>query len=102
MISSIPLSAQEFGIGFREYEEMARSVRDVRLMTRSKRNEILKLGGILLGRDVQNRAMQLLEDTCDDRGFYNLAGLPYWKGPPVGEKIFITTVIGYLLRKYFN
>ena len=33
-----------------------------------------------------------------DQGIYELAELKYYEGPPVGEKLFITSIADYLLR----
>ena len=98
MINSIPCSALSLGIGFEAYEELARSVKDIMLMLKHQRDDLVKSANILLDRDMQKKIINLVEDVADDRSFYEIAGLKYWKGPPEGENIFTTTVVHYLLQ----
>ncbi len=98
MINSIPCSALSLGIGFEEYEELARSVKDIILIPKHERENLVKSAGILLDKDIQKKIIKLVEDVAEDRRFYEIAGLKYWKGPPEGENIFTTTIVHYVLQ----
>jgi hypothetical protein len=103
MIDSIPVSALKLGIGFEEYEKVARNIARVRSIPLRARQETLRRAERELPPETINDADKLVWDMADDRAVYKIAGLKYSRGPPPGENLFTTAVLDYLLvGKYFS
>jgi len=99
MFDSIPVSALELGIGFREYEDLARSVRDVASLKMRERQGLLDLANIFFSGKTILKMQKLVIDMADDREFYRIAEMNYSRGPPEGEGIFTTGLAYHLLKR---
>src|SRR3989344_7393853 len=99
MINSIPISAVNFDIDFKEYYELAQNIRRMKFLTKEQRQKILDRADEKLSKDTFHKAKKLIEDMSYDREVYKIAEIPYHEGPPKGQKLFTTAVADYLLRK---
>ncbi|VVB83137.1 Uncharacterised protein [uncultured archaeon] len=97
-MESIPLSAWNLGIGFEEYPVLARNISRMKNISKRAREEILSQGEEQFSEEQWKLISKLQEDMADDREVYKLAELDYWRGPPEGEKLFITSIVDYILR----
>jgi len=98
MITTIPASVLELGIDFEGYADIARNVGRIRIIPLWKREKILEEADKKLSKNLNGKISRALLDIANDREFYEIAGVPYYEGPPEGEKIFITAFADYLLR----
>jgi len=96
---SSPLSALELGIDFEVYGELARSIRIMRSLSPEERQRIREKADEELSGDTIFRANKLAYELAIDKDVYEIAGIPYHKGPPEGN-LFITAIISYLLGEY--
>lgn len=97
-IESIPVSASELGIGFEGYNELARNISRMISIIPEQRQKILERADKELPGNIISKANGLVMDLANDRKVYEIAGLPYHRGPPEGQNLFITAVADYLLR----
>ncbi len=103
MINSIPISALRLGIGFDEYEKVARNIARVSLIPPRARQEIVKRADGELAPKIIDLINELVMNIAYDRAVFKIAGLKYWRGPPPGENLFSTAVADYLLTvRYFQ
>lgn len=98
MITLIPASALELGIGFQEYEEISRNIRRIKLIPKEARQGILDRANEKLCDRTRTLCLNLMEDMAYDRRVYALAEIDYANGPPEGEGLFITSLADHLLR----
>ncbi len=99
MDDSIPLSAFKIGINHDEYWEIARVMRDeIKRMSILERERILDIAEERLNYNY-NDLYKIVIDMAYDRKIYEIAELDYVEGPPEGEKLFITSLTYFLLRK---
>ena len=101
-MESIPKSALNLMLGFKEYEEIARNINRISLISMESRKEILRKGDETFSHGLIERIFRLQEDMAYDREVYRLAGLDYSRGPPEGEQLFISGIVDYLVRFYEN
>ena len=99
MMATIPLSALELGINHKRYEELARNIGRMKLITLEQRKSIIEEADEKLPINLFPTITRLLEDMFYDREVFKIAEIPYHKGPPKNEKLFITAVADYLLRE---
>ncbi|MFH1801527.1 MAG: hypothetical protein ABH804_01700 [archaeon] len=92
-------SMVELGIGFEEYDSIARNIRRVSLIPLHKRIKILEDGNERISDETKLKIKNLLLDMAYDKRVYDLAEINYSKGPPKGEGLFITAIVDYFLRK---
>lgn len=98
MITSIPLSALELGLGFQRYEEISRNIGRIGLIPKEARQRIIDMANEKLSNKTKTLGLALIKDMAYDKSVYQLAGLDYSEGPPEEEGLFITAVADYLLR----
>ena len=100
MIDSIPLSAVNLGIGHKEYEDIARNIHRVSLLSLSARISIIERAEGTLPSQLMPLITNLQWDMAGDRKVYPLAELEYSQGPPKGQNLFATGIADYLMRFY--
>lgn len=101
MIETIPLSALELGINHEEYCKLAQNISRMKLLSPEKRQRILENAYRELPKEISSKACKLIKDLTYDREVYEIAEIPYHKGPPKDQNLFMTAVADYLLRKPF-
>ena len=97
MIDSIPTSAADLGFNLKMYEELARNIGRMNSISPQNRENILNRADKKLNKDIGTKVKRLINDLVNDRQVYELAELPYHKGPPENKGLFITAVAEYLL-----
>ena len=101
-MDSIPLSAFNLGISFEDYEKVAWNIRRMKLLSPEVKQGILERAFNTFPEETNKGIINLMEDMIEDREVYKIADLVYWKGPPLGQKLFLTAIADYLLStKYF-
>jgi len=96
-MDSIPLSAVELGLNFKDYEELARNVGRMANIPLSGRIRILERAEKIL---LPNKNYEkLIMDIAYDPKVFKIAGIEYYKGPPKGEKLFISALVDFLMRR---
>ena len=101
-IDSIPLSALGLGIGLNDYEELARSVRDVAPLKKEERQKFLDFANMFFSKRTRISMQNLVFDMGDDPQFSKMASMDYARGPPEGEGIFIGGLAYHLLKNCLN
>jgi hypothetical protein len=96
-MDSIAVSAVKLGIDFQGYEEVARNIQRIDLISLVARQNILERGMEELPLSTRIKICNLVDDMGDDREFSKIAGLNY-SNPPRGQKLFVTSITDYLLR----
>ena len=98
MINSIPLSAVNLDIDFKGYNELARNIKRMKLLTKKQKERILDRADKEIPKEINSKARKLIEDMSYDREVYKIAEIPYHEGPPKNQKLFTTAMADYLLR----
>ena len=98
MIESISVNALELGIDFEDCVKIAQNIRRMRLLLPEQRQRILERADKELPREIISKANELVRYLANDRKIYEIAEIPYHRGPPEGQNLFITAVADYLLR----
>jgi len=99
MIETIPLSASKLGICHKGYIELAWNIKRMGLLSPKQRQRIQEEADEKLPKSIFQRAYKLVIDLAYDREVYEIAEIPYYKGPPENQNLFTTAVEDYLLRK---
>ena len=81
MITSMPVSALELGIGFQEYEKISRNIGRIKLIQKEARQRILDMANERLCNKTRTLGLALMKDMAYDKQVYTLAGLSYADGP---------------------
>ena len=86
------------GIGSEEFYKLAQNIGRMRLLLPEQRQGILERAYEELPEDILSRADGLIMDLFNDKEVYEIAGIPYHKGSPEGQKNFRAAIFDYLLR----
>lgn len=98
MRESRSVNALELGIDFEDYIKIAQNIRKMRLLLPKQRQRILERADKEFPREIISKANSLMRELAYDRNVYEIAEIPYHRGPPEGQNLFITAVADYLLR----
>lgn len=98
MAIAIPKVALELGIRFREYEELARNIKNIDKLSQKERDNLVERANKELDSETLTKCKRLIEYMEYDRKVYLIAGLKYHNGPPEGKNLFSSAVVDYILR----
>ncbi len=80
------------------YEKIARNVPRMNAVSLVTREGILARAEKELPEDVLKKINELKRTMEQDREVYRLAELDYSRGPPEGQKLFVSAIADYYLR----
>ena len=97
-ITSIPKLVSDLGMNFQDYENIAKNIKRMSLISSEARQRILDRANKNLSAELRKKAFPLIEQMAYDRQVFKIAGLKYSNGPPEGKGLFVTAIADYLLK----
>lgn len=92
----LPVWAAKMGMGYDECKELAKNVERMLSIPLMQRKKILEEAERTLPNKITSEVELITKDLEEDKGFYELAGIPYSSEPP--PKVFEAAIKDYFLR----
>jgi len=96
-MNSIPTDLERLGLDITDYTRIAYSVQRIAELSRDERLSILDRATAELPAEVSVIGRRIPKAMCNDREFFEAAGLNYADGPPV-HGCFTAAVADHLLK----